>query len=65
MATKKMKELGVSINDLWKISESLPLEAHSDDVHFDTIEGRRALGMAVIRSIEACGFEDNILENLF
>lgn len=52
VAKKIFDELNVEINDLYSISEELPLEAHSDQVHFDTDQGRRRLADGVVRCLE-------------
>lgn len=44
--------LNVEVNDLCSISEALPAEAHSDQVHFDTDMGRSALGDSVVACIK-------------
>lgn len=41
----------IAIDDLYKIAIKLPNSAYSDNVHFDTDVGRKALGEAVINSI--------------
>ncbi len=49
-------DMGVEINDLYKISEDLPKEAHSDMVHFETEMGIRALGAQVAECLKQyCG----------
>lgn len=49
-------DMGVEINDLYKISEDLPKEAHSDMVHFETEMGIRALGTQVAECLKQyCG----------
>ena len=37
-----------AINDLWETANQLPLMAHSDDVHFETAMGIKALGQKVV-----------------
>lgn len=41
----------VEINDLYSVSKSLPAEAHSDLVHFDTEIGMRELGDKVVECL--------------
>lgn len=41
----------VMIDDLYRVAVSLPKEAYSDDVHYDTELGRRRLGDAVVESL--------------
>ena len=41
----------VMIDDLYQVAVSLPKEAHSDDVHYDTELGRSRLGDAVVESL--------------
>ncbi len=50
-ARRVMEELHVPIDDLAPVSKALGLKAHSDEVHFYTPEGTKALGDAVTRSI--------------
>lgn len=48
IAKKVCAELQIDVNDLWSLSVSLPAEAHSDDVHFETEAGIQALGNQVV-----------------
>lgn len=41
----------VMVNDLYRVAASLPKDAYSDDVHYDTTLGRQHLGNAVIEAI--------------
>lgn len=47
IAINLFQKLNVEINDLWSVSASCPNEAHSDNVHYDTMIGRRLLGGVV------------------
>ena len=51
-AQKVFDTLDVEINDLWYVSDKLPSEAHSDDVHFETEMGSTALGKQVIKHLK-------------
>lgn len=52
IAQKTLELQGVEINDLWSISEGLPIEARSDRVHFETDMGKRALADGVVKCIK-------------
>lgn len=45
------KDTDVYIDDLWTVSNLIPLEGRSDDVHFDTEIGKKMLAQAVSKSI--------------
>ena len=49
----KQKWGGISIDDLHRISVNMPMEARSDDVHFDTLLGKQLLGDKVVESINS------------
>ncbi len=51
IAERLWKDLPVTIDDLWSVSEQIKDTARSDDVHFGTEEGSRILGGAVIRCL--------------
>jgi len=50
IAKEVFSDTDVTINDLWSVSQTLSKEARSDLVHFDTQEGRAALGKAVVKT---------------
>ena len=52
MAVKVLEPLGVQINDLHKLTKSIPEEYYSDMTHFNTKEGARLLANRVIAQIE-------------
>ena len=52
IAERVFNDLEVEVNDLYSISISLPLEAHSDQVHFETEQGKCALAKGVVDCLE-------------
>lgn len=52
IARTVMGRLRIEINDLWSISKKLPMEAHSDTVHFGTDIGVQGLGRQVVECLQ-------------
>lgn len=52
IAEYTLKKLEIEIDDLYNISVSLPPEAHSDMVHYDTEIGVKGLGNQVIKCLK-------------
>lgn len=52
IAIEVLKELNIEIDDLWSVSKALPVEAHSDLVHFETDLGIQALGGQVVNCLK-------------
>lgn len=52
IAQNVCEKYDVCIDDLWKISEIIPLEGRTDDVHFETEIGMQLLGEQVIRCLK-------------
>lgn len=52
IAQKVCDAMHILVNDLWSISRSLPQEAHSDLVHYETDLGVEALGNQVIKCLK-------------
>lgn len=52
IAERLFAEMGIEVNDLWSISDSLPREAYSDMVHFETDIGVSALGEQVVKCLK-------------
>jgi hypothetical protein len=52
IAEELFENSDIDINDLWSISQSLPIEAMSDCVHYETLAGREALGGGVAELIK-------------
>ncbi len=60
-AVEVVKRYGFEVNDLYKISVKLPLEAHSDAVHYYTPIGTKAFTNSVVSHIlAALGLKDNV-----
>lgn len=52
IAQRTCKAMKIQVDDLWSISRSLPREAHSDLVHYETDMGIEALGNQVIKCLK-------------
>lgn len=48
IAREVMEKLQIEIDDLWSVSRELPVQAHSDLVHFETDMGVQGLGKQVV-----------------
>ncbi len=51
-AIEVFEKTEVKINDLWTVSNTIPVEGRSDDVHFETEQGINILAKAVTEAIE-------------
>lgn len=60
VAIKTLSRRGIIIDDLWSVTEKMPLETHSDMVHFETMLGIKMLGDQVVSCIKkVCSEECN------
>ena len=62
LAVSIVQKHGFAVNDLYKVSASLPESAHSDAVHYYTPEGTKAFADAVLKHIAAALEMDEIPE---
>lgn len=62
LAVSIVQKHGFAVNDLYKISTSLPESAHSDPTHYYTPEGTKAFADAVLKHIAAALELDEIPE---
>ena len=61
VAVKVVKKYGFLVNDLYALSKTLPLEAHSDDVHYYTQMGTEVFSKHVLSVVkEALGIDEEI-----
>lgn len=51
VAQEIFEKTDVDINDLWKVTNGISDDARSDRVHFDTVEGKKILGDAVVNCL--------------
>ncbi len=61
-ATEIVQKYGFEVNDLYKVSVSLPESAHSDPVHYYTALGTKAFTEAVLKSLATALDLDEIPE---
>ena len=60
-AVEVVKKYGFEINDLYNVSTSLPVEAHSDAVHYYTTPGTKAFAVQVLSYVvPALGITEKI-----
>lgn len=62
LAVSIVQKHGFAVNDLYKISTTLPESAHSDAVHYYTPEGTKAFADAVLKHIATALEMDEIPE---
>ena len=61
VAVKIVEGYGFTVNDLYSLSKTLPIEAHSDAVHYYTREGTEAFTNRVLSYVlPALGIEEEI-----
>ena len=51
VAVEIVKKYGFEVNDLCAVSKTLPLDAHSDSVHYYTSQGTKAFTEQVLKSL--------------